>query len=57
MTDEKKNPAYMTEIPYFMHEAILAREERTTRRLAVLCGIAVAALIISNLAWITVYFR
>lgn len=59
MTDkqEEKKPAYMTNLPYFMHEEILAREERTARRLAILCGIAFAALVISNIAWMTVYFR
>ncbi len=39
-------------IPYFAHEGILARMERTIKRLWVLCIILIALLAITNGAWI-----
>ena len=39
-------------IPYFAHEGIMARMERTIKRLWVLCIILIALLAITNGAWI-----
>lgn len=39
-------------IPYYAHEGILARMERTIKRLWVLCIILIALLAITNGAWI-----
>lgn len=39
-------------VPYYMHEEILARQERNTKRLFVLCIIIFVALIGTNAAWI-----
>ncbi len=39
-------------IPYFCHEAIMARMERTIRRLWILCIILIVLLAGSNAAWI-----
>lgn len=47
--NEKNN---MEPVPYYMHEEILARQERNTKRLFVLCIIIFVALIGTNAAWI-----
>lgn len=39
-------------IPYVAHEAALAREERTIKRLWILCILLVVLLVASNFAWI-----
>lgn len=39
-------------IPYFAHEGIMARMERTIKRLWVMCIILIALLAITNGAWI-----
>lgn len=39
-------------VPYIVHESILARMERTIKRLWVLCIIMFSALVITNVAWI-----
>lgn len=39
-------------IPYFAHEGMMARMERTIKRLWVLCIILIALLAITNGAWI-----
>lgn len=39
-------------IPYFVHEGIMARMERTIRRLWILCIILVLLLTVTNGAWI-----
>ena len=39
-------------IPYFCHEAIMARMERTIRRLWILCIILIVLLAVTNGAWI-----
>lgn len=39
-------------IPYFVHEGDMARQERTIRRLWILCIILIALLAITNGAWI-----
>lgn len=39
-------------IPYFVHEGMMARMERTIKRLWVLCIILIILLAVSNGAWI-----
>ena len=39
-------------VPYIVHESILARMERTIKRLWILCIIMFLSLVISNAAWI-----
>lgn len=39
-------------IPYFAHESMMARAERTIKRLWVLCIILIALCAISNFAWL-----
>ena len=39
-------------IPYFFHESMMARQERTIRRLWILCIIIFLAFAGSNAAWI-----
>lgn len=39
-------------IPYFVHEGIMARMERTIKRLWVLCIILIVLLTLTNGAWI-----
>lgn len=39
-------------IPYFVHEGIMARMERTIRRLWILCIILIVLLAVTNGAWI-----
>jgi len=48
MNEEKT----MDPVPYYMHEEIMARQERNTKRLFVLCIIIFVALIGTNAAWI-----
>ena len=45
---EEKN----TTIPYFAHESMMARAERTIKRLWVLCIILIALCAVSNYAWL-----
>lgn len=40
-----------TDVPYIVHEADMARQERTIKRLWILLIILVLALVGSNLAW------
>ena len=47
----KHNPA---PVSYLVHESIMVRQERTIRRLWILCLVLIIALIGTNLAW-TVY--
>lgn len=42
----------MEQIPYYVHEGIMARMERTIKRLWILCIIIFLAFVISNGAWI-----
>lgn len=42
----------MNDVPYIVHESAQARQERTIKRLWVLCTIIFAALVISNGMWI-----
>lgn len=42
----------MDVIPYIIHESEMARQERTTKRLWILCIIIFAALIATNAGWI-----
>lgn len=39
-------------VPYFVHEAEMARQERTVKRLWILCIVMFLALVISNAGWI-----
>lgn len=39
-------------VPYFVHEGELARQERIIKRMQILCGIMAAALLLTNAAWI-----
>lgn len=39
-------------VPYIVHESAMARNERTQRRLWILVIILIAAILLSNLAWI-----
>lgn len=46
------NDSKVPDVPYIIHEAEMARQERTIRRLWILCVIIFAALIITNGAWL-----
>lgn len=39
-------------IPYYIHESTMARQERTIRRLWILCLVIFLAFVGSNVAWI-----
>ncbi len=39
-------------IPYFAHEGMMVRAERTNHRLWILCIVLIVSLIATNLAWI-----
>lgn len=39
-------------IPYYVHEGVVARMERTNRRLWILCIILIIILAVTNGAWI-----
>lgn len=39
-------------IPYIVHESEMARQERTVRRLWILCIVIFLAFVLSNVAWI-----
>ena len=39
-------------VPYFVHEAEMARQERTVKRLWILCIIMFLALVITNGGWV-----
>lgn len=45
--DNRKEP-----VPYIVHEGAMARQERTNKRLWIVVIILIAALILSNAAWI-----
>ena len=47
---EKKKNA--DPVPYIVHESAMARQERTNKRLWVVVIILIAALILSNAAWV-----
>ena len=40
------------QIPYFVHEAEVARLERTIKRLFILCLVIFGALVVTNAGWI-----
>lgn len=40
------------QVPYFVHEGIMARMERTNKRFWILCIIMFLALVVSNAGWI-----
>lgn len=42
----------MNDVPYIAHESAQARQERTIKRLWILCMIMFIALVISNGVWI-----
>lgn len=39
-------------IPYFVHEAEMVRQERTIRRLWIMCLVIFVALILTNAGWL-----
>lgn len=47
---EKKKAA--EPVPYIVHESAMARQERTNKRLWIVVIILIAALILSNAAWV-----
>lgn len=46
--DNMKTP----DVPYIVHEAAMARQERTIKRLWVLCLVMFLALVVTNAGWI-----
>lgn len=48
MTEREKAP----DVPYIVHEGDMARQERTIRRLWILCILLFLSVIITNGAWI-----
>ena len=42
----------MNEVPYIVHEADMARQERTIKRLWILCILLIALLVVTNAGWI-----
>lgn len=51
-TEQEVNREINRDIPYFAHEEMLARSERTIKRLIVTLIIAVILLFGSNMAWL-----
>lgn len=47
-----KNKADIAPVPYIVHEADMARQERTIKRLWILLILLVVLLVGSNIAWI-----
>lgn len=47
-----KNKAEIAPVPYIVHEADMARQERTIKRLWILLILLVVLLVGSNIAWI-----
>lgn len=45
-------PKRIPDVPYIIHEGILAREERHIKRLFIVLGICIALLFASNAAWL-----
>ena len=39
-------------VPYFVHEAEMARQERTVKRMWILCIVMFLALVVSNAGWV-----
>lgn len=46
--DNMKTP----DVPYIVHEATMARQERTIKRLWILCLVMFLALVVTNAGWI-----
>lgn len=42
-------------VPYFIHEGMMARDERTIKRLIIALMITVGLLFLSNMAWLYVW--
>ena len=42
-------------VPYIVHEGMLARQERTIMRLFVTLAMVIALLVITNIAWLFVF--
>ena len=53
MMEKERNPE---SVPYIVHEGIMARFERTIRRLWIAALITLTALIASNAAWVLHFF-
>ena len=51
----KKRMEEQKNVPYFIHEGMMARDERTIKRLILALMITVALLVISNMAWLYVW--
>jgi hypothetical protein len=49
---EKNEPI---NVPYIVHEGMLARQERTIKRLFITLGVVIVLLAITNLAWLIVF--
>ena len=48
-------PIEQTAVPYIVHEGMLARQERTIKRLFITLGVVIMLLAITNLAWLFVF--
>lgn len=48
-------PIEVTAVPYIVHEGMLARQERTIKRLFITLGVVIVLLAITNLAWLIVF--
>ena len=44
-------------VPYIVHEGMLARQERTIKRLFITLGVVIMLLAITNLAWLFVFYQ
>lgn len=44
-------------VPYIVHEGMLARQERTIKRLFITLGVVIMLLAITNLAWLYVFYQ
>lgn len=52
---EKTNVNEPINVPYIVHEGMLARQERTIMRLFVTLAMVVTLLVLTNLAWLYVF--
>jgi hypothetical protein len=48
----EKQASNMPPVPYIVHEGIMARQERTIKRLWILCIVIFIALVATNAGWI-----
>jgi len=52
MSEKKTEVKNSEAVPYFVHEGIMTRMERTNHRLWVMCILLVIVLVATNLSWI-----